>query len=89
MRNEDDEPEPADARPPNSQDQIDRRAGTGRQYNTDPEADYDITCPPAPDDRGEQNGIYPTTLPARRTPSPHEESAADLEPVDTEPPLPP
>ena len=100
VRNEDDEPEPADARLPlqlpNGQDQIDCRRGAGGQCNTDPEADYSVTCPPAPNDRGEQNGMCPATPPqvaesrARRTPTPpDEESAADLEPVDAEPRLPP
>ncbi|KAK4131671.1 hypothetical protein BT67DRAFT_451539 [Trichocladium antarcticum] len=60
---EGDEAEPADARlplqPPYNQDWIDFRRDVGGQCNTNLEADHRPTCPPVPDNRGEQNGMCP------------------------------
>ncbi|KAK3694836.1 hypothetical protein B0T22DRAFT_507617 [Podospora appendiculata] len=96
---EGDEPEPADAglplQPPCSQDRIDFRRDVGGQCNTNLEADHRPTCPPVPDDRGEQNGmcraVQPQVVESRaRTPTlPDDESTGELEPADAKPRLQP
>ena len=95
---EGDELEPADAglpqvQPPYSQDRIGFRRDVSGQCSTNLEADHRPTSSPAPDDRGEQNGMCPAVPPqvaesGARTPTlPDDESTDELEPADAEPRL--